>query len=633
MLARRKFIRNTGIAGAGFLFIPSDIYTTGENPYRKDAVQDYLKVSDTATMNDYIGKKLDLSYRNRILAQEVDALVEPFRNRTETHLWQSEFWGKWFTSAVLAYKYRPNPELRNILEIATKKLIATQTPDGYIGNYKKESSLAQWDIWGMKYCLLGLLDYYDLTNDKASLDVAVRLANYLIKEINDKGGIIVTKGNYRGMAASSVLEPIVRLYARTKNEKYLSFAEEIVRQWEAGDGPALISKSSLDVSKRFPKPKSWYSWEQGQKAYEMMSCYEGLLELYRVTGNNRYKDAVEKTWQNIRDTEINIAGSGASEEMWFEGKKRQAQPVTHFQETCVTVTWIKLNQQLFRLSGDSKYADEIERSYYNALLGAMSPDASDWAKYTPLNGQRLPGSGQCGMDLNCCVASGPRGQFTLPLTAVMTMQQGVSVNFFVDGTYGLKSPKGRKITLIQKTDYPVSGNIIIELQLEKGEEMLVRVRIPSWSVRNKVTINGKEASGIIPGTYLKIKKLWSSNDRIEVEFDMRGRIAKLGDDEGKYIAISRGPVVFARESGVGGPPLNTVNKPVIDNEGFLQMKKVERNKIDEYQMVYSALFIPEAYTEAAAKPIPIELVDYASAGNGKEKTTFQVWMPQLYSGR
>ena len=188
------------------------------------------------------------------------------------------------------------------------------------------------------------------------------------------------------MAASSVLEPITQLYVRTGNKKYLDFAEEIVRQWEdkSIDGPQLISKSDLPVGERFPKPeKSWYGWEQGQKAYEMMSCYEGLTELHRLTGKPLYREAAEKTWQSILDTEINIAGSGAAMEAWFGGKALQAIPINHFQETCVTATWIKFSQQLLRLTGEAKYADAIEIAFYNALLGAMRPDGSDWAKYTP----------------------------------------------------------------------------------------------------------------------------------------------------------------------------------------------------------------------------------------------------------
>lgn len=616
-----------------YIFGKRQFNVQNPDPDFKYAVSDKLVVCDHATVRGFIGKKLDLSYQNRILAQNVDDLVEPFRYRTETRLWQSEFWGKWFTSAVLAYRYLPKPALKKVLESAVRGLLSTQTADGYIGNYKKENRLEQWDIWGMKYCMLGLLDYYNLTNDKASLNAAIKLADYLIKEINDKDGIIVNKGNYRGMAASSVLEPVVRLYTRTTTEKYLAFAQEIVRQWETPGGPALISKASVNVSARFPKPQSWYSWEQGQKAYEMMSCYEGLVELYRVTGNSSLIEAVENTWQNIRDTEINIAGSGASEEMWVEGKKRQTQPVAHFQETCVTVTWIKLNQQLLRLTGNAKYADEIERSYYNSLLGSLNSDASDWAKYTPLNGQRLPGSGQCGMDLNCCVASGPRAQFTLPLTTVMSMEDGLAVNFFVGETYELKTPKGKKLTVIQNTDYPVSGNVDIAFAFEGNEEMSIRLRIPAWSKINKVTVSNKDVTGIVPGKYVELKKVWSSKDVIKMEFDMRGRVEMMGDDNGKFAAVTRGPVVLARDSRLGGPDLGTVNRPIFDKEGYIGLKPAAVKSNDEYWMVFTALFVPESYAEGGAKPIPINLVDYSSAGNGKEKSTFQVWLPQLYSGR
>ena len=632
--SRRDFVRNTGLTSLGLLFIPP--YVFGSDHIRNKwvtSVPDMLRANEGTRMNGFIGRKLDLSYQNRILAQDADHLIEPFRHRTETRLWQSEFWGKWFTSAVLAYRYHSGPELKKILQSAVNGLLSTQTADGYIGNYKAENRLEQWDIWGRKYCLLGLLDYYELAKDRKALDAAKRLADHLIKEINDRDGVIVNKGNYRGMAASSVLEPMVRLYNVTGNKAYLSFAQKIVDQWETPKGPMLISKADVNVSERFPKPENWYSPEQGQKAYEMMSCYEGLLELYRVTGNKSYKKAVERTWENIRDTEINIAGSGASEEMWFGGKKRQTHPVAHYQETCVTVTWIKLNQQLLRLTGEAKYADEIERSYYNALMGALNGDASDWAKYTPLNGERLPGSGQCGMNLNCCNASGARGQFTLPFTTVMSMNAGLSVNFYVDGSYDLRTPSGKRTKLIQKTDYPLSGTIVMNLEMEGTEEFMFRFRIPVWSKRSRLTVNDHEVSGITPGNYMEVKRSWSSKDVIKLELDVRGRVEMQDDGKVKFAAIMKGPVVLARDSRLGGRHLNTVNRPVADKEGFVELTPAVTANKDEYWMIFTASFVPESYTETGAEPIAITLIDYASAGNGKEKSTFQVWMPQLYSGR
>ncbi|WP_257670355.1 glycoside hydrolase family 127 protein [Parapedobacter tibetensis] len=597
-------------------------------------VSDGLIPAERVRLVGYVADRLNQSYENRVLAQDVEHLIEPFRNRTETRLWQSEFWGKWFTSAVLAYRYRPEPRLREVLDGAVAGLLATQTEDGYIGNYAPGSHLQEWDIWGRKYTMLGLLDYYEVTGDALSLQAAQKVADHLIGEIKGSSdGLIITKGNYRGMAGSSALEPMVKLYRLSGRDEYLDFAKEIVREWELEQGPQLLGKSVVDVSKRFPRPKQWYSPEQGQKAYEMMSCYEGLLELYRVTGLPEYREAVENTWQNIRDTEINIAGSGASEEMWFGGRRLQAMPVTHYQETCVTVTWIKLNLQLLRLTGDVKYADEIEKAYYNALLGALNRDGSDWAKYTPLNGERLPGSGQCGMDLNCCNASGPRGQFILPLTAVMSTNKGVAVSLYVGGEYDLKTPKGQDVTIKQETDYPVSGAVKLSLQLDKPEEFALRLRIPAWSAATKVTVNGSLVEGIQAGGYLELSRIWTPTDVVALQLDMRGRLIQHGDGVNNFVAIRRGPIVFARDSRFPGPPLTAVLRPVSDQEGYVALKPAAPSEGMDVWMAYEAAFIPESFAEQAADPTPVQLCDYASAGNGRQHSTFTVWHMQLFSGR
>jgi DUF1680 family protein len=149
-------------------------------------VSDKLYPAQTAVMHGFVGEKLQASYQNRILAQDVDRLIAPFKNRTEASCWQSEFWGKWFTSAALAYRYHPDPKLKMILDKAVTGLIQTQTPDGYIGNYAENKRMDQWDIWGRKYCMLGLLAYYDLTKNTQSLEAAKKLADHLMQELKSK---------------------------------------------------------------------------------------------------------------------------------------------------------------------------------------------------------------------------------------------------------------------------------------------------------------------------------------------------------------------------------------------------------------------------------------------------------------
>lgn len=612
------------------------IITTLALTFSASNAQDKLSVSFDVILNGFVGDKMKASYENRILAQDAERLIEPFTVRDEHSCWQGEFWGKWFTSAVLAYSYIPTPELADKLKQAAYGLMETQTNDGYIGNYAPESRLKAWDIWGRKYCMLGLIAYYDITNDEKALESAAKEADFLIKELNDKNSKIVLMGNHRGMAASSVLEPICQLYVRTGNKKYLQFAEEIVSQWETDEGPQLISKADIPVSQRFPKPvDNWYGWEQGQKAYEMMSCYEGLLELFRITGKEEYKEAVEKTWQSIIDSEINIAGSGSAMEAWFSGREKQTIPIAHYQETCVTATWIKFNQQLLRLTGEAKYADEIERTFYNALLGAMKPDGSDWAKYTPLSGQRLEGSEQCGMGLNCCNASGPRGLFTIPQTAVMQSEDGAYINFYIDGTYHLISPDNQEFAIVQNTNYPVSGKIDLNLVLEKDENMEIALRVPFWSTNYKILINGNteyEASNVLPGNYTKLKRKWKNNDKITIEFEMQGKIHRSGNTH-EYVAITRGPIVLCRDERIGKPALEAILTPIINEKGNIDLVKEESSDPEVY-MIFSAQFIPESYTEQGSQPIKVNLCDYASAGNSSYSFPFfKVWLPQLYNPR
>lgn len=594
----------------------------------KPVENDRLLPLETVRVEGYIGERLNASYEHRIMAQDVEHLVAPFRTRTESTRWQSEFWGKWFTSAVQAYKYRPEPRLKAVLDKAVAGLLATQTPDGYIGNYAEDKHLQQWDIWGRKYCMLGLLAYYDLTGDKKVLDATRRLADHLINELTNRNTLIVKTGNYRGMASSSVLEPMTQLYVRTSDKRYLDFAEEIVREWETPDGPQLMAKATQDVSKRFPRPKQHYGYEQGQKAYEMMSCYEGLLELYRLTGKAAYKTAVEQTWTNIRDTEINIAGSGASTEMWFGGKNLQTLPVRHYQETCVTVTWIKLSQQLLRLTGEAKYADAIEQSYYNALLASMQPDGADWAKYSPLSGQRLEGEGQCGMDLNCCVASGPRGLFTLPATVVMGDRSGAVVNFFVPGQYTFRTPKGQTAQLIQQTTYPDAGTVSLKLALPKAEELTLQLRIPAWSAQTTLLVNGQPVDGVKSGEYASIRRTWQPTDEVTLSLDMRGRLVRMGNLS-EYMAVLRGPLVLARDSRLDKVSVDEPLNPLTDREGFVVLEPVTP-KNPAVWVAFRAKFALESHLERGVPPVTLTLCDVASAGNTyNDQSRFRVWLPQL----
>lgn len=138
--------------------------------------------------------------------------------------------GERIQGAIASYRYDKDPELYKIIKNGAELLMETQLPNGYIGNYSEEAQLNQWDIWGRKYTALGLIAYYDLSGDRKALDAACRVIDHLMTQVGPGKVNIVTTGNYIGMPSSSVLEPVMYLYNRTRQDKYLDFAKYIVKQ-------------------------------------------------------------------------------------------------------------------------------------------------------------------------------------------------------------------------------------------------------------------------------------------------------------------------------------------------------------------------------------------------------------------
>lgn len=582
--------------------------------------------SNTIKIEGFLGSKINLCIEKRIKTQDPAYLTEPFTHRTETHLWQTEFWGKWILSAIAAYQYNQDPELLSKIKDAVSLLLKTQSPDGYIGNYTPEAQLQHWDIWGRKYTLLGLLHYYEISKDKIALAAAQKLADHLLTQVGPGKANIVKTGNYQGMPSSSILEPMVLLYRITGKKEYLDFSKYIVTQWETPDGPQLISKAlkGIPVADRFPHPKSWWSWENGQKAYEMMSCYEGLLDLYRVTGNADYLKAVELAVQTIIESEINIAGSGTAFECFYHGASLQTTPTYHTMETCVTFTWMKLCFNLLRLTGKPEYADQIEKTTYNALLASMKYDGSQIAKYSPLEGTRQQGEEQCSMHINCCNANGPRAFTMLPNYALLFSGKEIFVNLYSQMSSTFPISKNNNVSLKINTDYPVTDRIEIIVSPQKQEVFSLNLRIPEWSSKSEVYINGVKQQDIKAGSYYKLARKWTAGDKVSLKLDLQG---KLITRQGFQVMI-RGPVVLARDS--------RFNDGFVDETAIIQQNdsivilQPAPDKPDNVWMAFTAPLVLGTDLEGEYKnPHPVHFCDFGSAGNDWNRTSrYRVWIKQ-----
>ncbi len=584
--------------------------------------EDVLKLAPAGMvrLGGHLGAKIGLCVSNCVMNQDAEKFIRPFREKKEVgdQDWRCEYWGKWFTSAALAYNFEPSPEHRAVLDAGAHGLMATAADDGYIGTRAVADRLKGWDVWGRKYVLLGLIAQFDSTGDKAALEAARRHEDTLIAEVGGGKTNIADLGykQWKGLPPCSVLEPTVLLYERTGEKKYLDFANEIVASWSR---PSALNPRGMLLIEDALAGKTPAQID-APKAYEMMSCYEGLCELYRATGTKKYLEAGVKLADGVIAHELTIIGSASSDEIWKDCRMHQTEKISKPMETCVTATWMKFCTQLLRLTSDPKYADELERSLYNALLSAQTPDGNWWAYFSALSGERVASYVQhadCGT--SCCVLNGPRGLLQVPAWAVMSGERGPVVNLYCDGNANipLHGAGGNRVKIIQETDYPAGGKVKIYVVPGVSELFTLSLRIPAWSEKTSLSVNG-EAVEARPGTYARIERQWRRGDKIEIEFDMKARVER--DPAGKdFYAICRGPVVLALDRRLCGDA----------TPGGLSFRGAElaaNPKAAHEANAWMAFDAKFATKDGAEKTLT--LCDYSSAGTTWDaRSAFRVWLP------
>lgn len=484
-----------------------------------------------------LGDRCALSARNRLMRVDEAELLGGYRHRPGSHPWIGEHVGKWLHAASLACAQNGDPALRSKLDRVAAGLIATQEPDGYMGTYAPAQRFglfpnADWDVWSHKYCLIGLLAYHQLTGDPAALSACRRIGDLLIVTFGPGGKSINSAGTHLGMAATSILEPVVLLHRATGDARYLAFAHRIVDAWEEPGAPHIISSLLRYRSVRRVA---------NGKAYEMLSNLVGLCELYRTTGDRRFLTPVLIAWQDIVDHRLYITGSGSVGELWQDEFVFPNSSGASICETCVTVTWEQLNIQLLRLLGEPRFAAQIERTVYNHLLGAQSAKGDDWSYYTPLVGRKAYDA-----VTHCCHSSGPRGVALAPACICTATTDGVAVNLFSPSRIVIPLSRGEAV-IDQATTPAPWGDVRLTVGARGGAAPFVlRVRIPAWARSARVRVNGAPVSHRpTPGAYLRIARRWGARDRVDLRFAGVTRIIAGDHDNAGRAAITVGPLVMA----------------------------------------------------------------------------------------
>ena len=462
----------------------------------------------------------------------------------------------------------PDKKLMKYIDSVLVIVAAAQEPDGYLYTSrtmipKKPHEWAgtkRWELvedlshefYNLGHMVEGAIAHYQATGKRNFLDIAIRYADCVCREIGEGEGQVVRVPGHQIAEMA-----LAKLYRITGEKKYLDMAKFFL------DKRGYTTRT--DEYSQAHKPVLEQDEAVGH-AVRAAYMYAGMADVAAMTGDKSYIEAIDRIWDNIVTKKLYITGGiGATNHGEAFGKNYQLPNMSAYCETCAAIGNVYVNHRLFLLHGHAKYYDVLERTLYNGLISGISLDGGGFFYPNPLESmgqhQRRPWFG-CA----CCPSNVCRFIPSLPGYIYAVKDNDVYVNLFMANDVNLKV-NGKKVSLKQTTEYPWNGDVNVEVTRNSAGKFAMKIRIPGWvqgevvpsdlytytdgkRLKYNVKVNGEEVTSELNNGYFTIDRKWKKGDKVSVHFDMEPRTVKahgkVEADRGR-VAVERGPVVYCAE--------------------------------------------------------------------------------------
>lgn len=581
---------------------------------------------------------------------------------------------KWLESAVVAQPEAPH--LAERVAAALEAIAAAQQPDGYVHTKttigaRRDSSIAplqdrlNFETYNLGHLItLGCL-HRRLTGEDTYFAVALRAADYLLQAVQEQpeavGDCNICPSHYMA---------VIELYRSTRDERYLTLARRLL---DLHGGKGLDGgDDNQDVYPVQDQPIA------SGHAVRANYLFAGMTDYALETGDEDFRAAVVRLWEDVVAHKLYLTGgcgalydgaspdaaqdySSVSKTHQAYGRPYELPHTTAYNESCATLGFVLWSWRMLLLTGESRFADEIERVLFNSLPAMVDAEGLAYFYTNPLRQVRdLPfqmrragdpeGTAPPPSDARlrqeymtncfCCPPNIARVIAELPYYVYSQDPQSLWVHQFLPGTARLELA-GQEVEITQTTDYPGEGQVRIRVRAQRPVRAAVRIRRPGWAPQTQVHVQGEPVTAVENG-YVVIERTWS-DEEIVVDIPLRPRVMvahHFVEEATNQAAVVRGPVVYCLESadlpeGVG---IESVHLPfpaewqteagtgLFADQVLLRTRAVTLPPVVPHGALYGEL------VEAPGTEIDLLLVPYAHwANRGPGEMT--VWLPLLRSAR
>ncbi|MFA6244413.1 MAG: beta-L-arabinofuranosidase domain-containing protein, partial [Candidatus Hydrogenedentales bacterium] len=494
-----------------------------------------------------IGRWLDNTVTKNLLALDTEnVFLAPFRARNQEQGYIGL--GKLIDATVRFAAYTKDERVLALKKRLVEETLKTQEPDGYIGILIPANRLwGVYDIHEMSYMVLGLTNDYRFFNEEASLTAAKKLADFIIATWSAEPGRIPNtnkRGNMYGVT-TGLDAALLTLFETTKDQRYLDFCTKF-EQYKLGEWNSAIKMDEAGQP---------YHMDDERHCYIFMCLCVAQFQLYHIQPDMRLLKQTQQALDFLTENDgLLISGSCSLNEAWHDSQIGSG----NVSESCATAYLTRMLDRSLRLSGNPLFGNMMERSVYNALFAAESPDGRQIRYFCALEGPRT----YFDRDTFCCPNNYRRIMAELPAMVCYRSGNGVAVNLYTQSTAKVDLGGGNAVTIQQETDYPTSGRVKIVVTPTGSMEFPLRLRMPKWCTKPRISINGDTPIEVEQGdTLYDISRKWESGDTVILEMDMPWRLVRGRKTQDGRAALMRGPVVYCVGAANNADLLAKCDKP------------------------------------------------------------------------
>jgi len=540
---------------------------------------------------------------------------------------------KWMEAAALANAAASDDALASHLDELISIIARAQTPEGYINSYYQISKpLERWhdianghELYCIGHLIQAAVAHHRTTGRDGFLNIAIRAADHVCE-------VFGPRGRQEPPGHPEIELALVELHRVTRDARYLDLAKFFIHQ----RGRGLIGGGEYLQDHTPVRDMASVAGHAVRQLYLMA----GTVDVFLETGDSELLRVVERVWDDMIRTRLHIhGGAGSRHEGEAFGEPHELPNDRTYSETCAQIASIMWSWRMLLATGESKYADLIERTLYNGFLSGIDLAGERFSYPNPLLSrggiERVPWFG-CA----CCPPNVARLLATIGHYIATITERGVQIHLY--DSCRIVTPHA---TLRVETRYPWDG--LVSIRVEEGSgPFALALRLPEWCAHwtlevNDHRTNDHDAQPNDAG-YLSINRLWEPGDEVSLRLSIDARLTEahpMVDACRGCVAIERGPIVYCVEQAGANTDIDILCATVEAQKVMLIPKErtdvlggitvIECDALIADQASWSeALYRPYIRGGAATPPVRVTLEAipyYAWANRGA--VPMRVWLP------